>query len=625
MKKSILSFVIMLTLVGVAGISYGQETRLTGTLKLHPWVKLPVVISTDIQGGMQTVGALTLSATPATELNTAVPAYNRTAGMVVSVIDAAKNNQTRFFQYAGSDRWTEIFVVRQWETGKAYSAGESVVYNGNFYVANADFTSSDPFIKDSVKWNSWGGKDGEYDVKTLTLDGDTLTKVAVKGDVIPDPDKKHTLATVSYIDASSSTSSFDGSKAITRPGWAGVTGFTPGTENVADFLKRVFYPVSVPLVTSFNYNGLVTSGKYSYQTADAQMIVTDYTGTVAIPYSTWNTSSGLAFNYAITNRSVQDESEDTPVRQVELFVDGNSIGSNTVNSSAAELTGTFNPEKSLFNTNIDNNQSSVMRLQVTDEASNTVNLNLNITFIKAQGVSVTNAWISATNGGSKLLGEGSGSSSDPYLIERTGTDLTRYLVWGLTLNDDTKADISFEGSYKPGNVSGTSAVTGSEVFTVPNTATSAAFRVGASAKGDVANDVSASAYSSYYLLQDKLYCGFLPSDVMPTENQIKALPNSSLSTAAYYNAAGVSYANSTGGSGFFAWAVPTYTPATAAAPSFSKTVYYEAAGTWYTNNNTNTYYVKMTPPGGGEQSWYWVCIYKASTGNGGSIKVKLSN
>lgn len=545
--------------------------------------------------------------------------------MVASVMDAGKNNQIRYFEYSGTDKWLEVSVVHQWETGHIYSTGESVIFNGNFYVANTDFTSANVFGKDSALWNSWGGKDAEFDTKALMLNGDTLTGVAVKDDVVSEKVKKHTLATVSYIDGASSASSFDGNKAITRPGWTGITGFNPATDNVVDFLNKVFYPVSTPLITSFNYNGVTTSGKYSYQSADAQKIVTDQVGTMTIPYSTWNTSTGLTFNYAITNRSIADESTDTPISKVDLFLGSTNIGSNTVNSSAPTLTGNFNPIKSTFTTNIDNNQSSVMRLQVTDGASNVVNLNLNITFTKAMGVSVSSTWISATSGGASLLGEGAGSVADPYLIERTGSDLTRYSVWGLTFNDDTKADLAFEGTYKPANIAASTTTTGNAAFTIPNAATASAFRVGISATGDVAQDLSASVYSAYYLLQDKLYCGFLPSDMVPTENQLKALPNSSLKTTNYYSATGISYMNSSGSSGFFAWAIPTYTPATAPAPSFSKTVYYEAAGTWYTNTNTNTYTVKVTPPGGGAQSWYWVCIYKASTGNGGTIKVKLSN
>lgn len=625
MKRKILSLGLLLALISFVGISYGQETRITGTLSMHPWVKLPVVVSTDIKGGMQTVGALTLSASPAVELNTTIPSYTRNVGMVASVIDAGKNNQIRYFEYRGTDKWLEVYVVHQWEPEHIYSAGESVIFGGNFYVANTDFTSAETFLEDSDRWNSWGGKDAEFDVKTLLLSGDKLTGVAVKDDVVPDEEKKQTLATVSYIDGASSTSSFDGNKAITRPGWTGITGFNPATDNVVDFLNKVFYPVSTPLITSFNYNGVTTSGQYSFQSADAQKIVTDQVGTMTIPYSVWNAATGLTFNYAVTNRSIADESTDTPISKVDLFLGGTNIGSNTINSSAPTITGNFNPVKSTFTTNIDNNQSSVMKLQVTDGASNVVNLNLNITFTKAMGVSFSSTWISATSGGASLSGEGSGSVTDPYLIERTGYDLTRYAVWGLTFNDDTKADLAFEGTYKPANIAASTTTTGNAAFAIPNTATGSAFRVGISAKGNVAQDISASVYSAYYLLQDKLYCGFLPSDVLPTENQLKALPNSSLKTAPYFATTGISYTNSSGSSGFFAWAIPTYIPATAPAPSFSKTVYYEAAGTWYTNTNTNTYTVKVTPPGGGAQSWYWVCIYKASTGIGGSIKVKLSN
>lgn len=630
MKRVIIFNILMLLIfVGFMPVAYGQETHITGTLKMHPWTQLPVVVSTDIQGGMQSLGNLELSATPATQLNDSVASYKRETGMVVSLVDTTgAANKSRYFEYVGTDTWMEVFVISEWKAGKFYTAGDCVNFESNFYVADAIFTSDASFENDSVRWNACGGKNAAFDISKIVMDGDTLTKIAISGDTIAEADRNNTLATVGYVGESSSSSSsdLDGEKAITRPGWDGVTGFIPNTENVVDFLKRVFYPVSTPLITSFNYSNVTTSGKYSYQSEDDQKMVTDHVGTITVPYSTWNISTDLSFNYEITNRSMSDGSDDTAIKTVEMFSDGTSVGSNTLNSSAATVSGSITPDKSSFSTDIDNNQSSVLNLQVTDEASNVVNLNLNITFTQAQGVAVTSAWMSATDGGSKLLGEGSGASSDPYLIERTGSDITDYFIYGLNFNDDTQADINFIGTYKPSNLTGITATSGSESFTIPNTATSSAFRVGASATGDVANDASSTSSSSYYLLKDKLYCGFLSSDVEPTETAIKALNNSSLKTTSYYNASGISYTNSSSSSGFFVWVIPTYTAATESAPSsFSKKVYYEAAGTWYENSNTNTYYVKVTPPGGGVQSWYWVCIYKASTGSNGSIKVKIAD
>ncbi len=627
MKKRINRYLLLLVLVLLACTSQveGQETRLSTTLKVHPWVKLPVVVSTDVQGGLQSVGALALSENPADELAVNVPEYKRTEGMVVSVIDLNANNRTRYFTYTSGKTWQEVVVLQQWTAGNQYLAGDAVIHEGNYYTANADFTSDTSFKTDSARWNSWGGKDAEYDVKTLFLGKDTLTSAAVKEDVVADEDKKHTLATVSYVDEVGASTDFDGSKAITRPGWEGVTGMIPGTDNVADFLKKVFYPVSTPLITTFNYNGVTAGGQYSYQSADELNVVTDHTGTITIPYGEWNKASGLTFNFEITNRSLADGSEDTPVEQVRLLVDGVEIDASVLNSMSPQISGNFMPEKSSFATDIDFNQSSVLSLQVEDGAANRVALNLNITFVKAQGVEVTNAWLASTSGGSKLLGEGTGTQADPYLIERTGADKTYYVEWGLKFNDDTQADVLFEGTLKPEDLTAVSMEEGSSSFEVPNSSTAQAFRVGVSAKGDVAQDLSASVYSAYYLLQDQTYCGFLNSDVEPSESQLKGLPKHSLKTAEYYQADGLSLKNSTGSSGFFTWAIPTYTPASDPAPAFSKRVFYEAAGTWYENFNINTYYVKMTPPGGGEQSWYWVCIYKASTGNGGSIKVKLSN
>ncbi len=624
--KNILTGVLFIILFVFAGNLYAQETRVSGTLKVHPWVELPVVISTDIEGGLQSAGTITLSSDPSSEINTAIPSYKRENGMVVSVVDDGNNNQIRYFEYQGSDSWLEVFVIKEWESGHVYSEGECISYDGNFYVANTGFTSATSFEDDSVSWNAWGGKDAAYDITSIVMDGDTLTAVAKEGDVISTDDRDHTVATVGYVEFSSSSAALDGTRAITRPGWDGVTGFMPGTSNVVDFLQKVFYPVSSPMITSFNYDGNTTSGQYSYQTEDDEKVLTDHVGTVTIPYSTWNTAGNMTFNYEVTNRSVLDGSDDTAIQTVEIYFNGTSLGTNTENSLASSLSGSFTPSPTDFSPNVDANVGGKATIRVTDAAANIINLELNLSFVKALGVSVNSINISASDGGSRLTSsEGSGTSSDPYLIERTGSDFNYYMVWGITLNDDTQADISFDGTYKPSDITATTATTGSESFSVPNVATSAAFRVGATATGNVANDASPTVYSSYYRLQDRLYCGFLSSDVEPSESEIKALQNSSLKTTTYYSDSGISYTNNTGSSGFFTWAVPAYTAATESTPSFSKTVYYEAAGTWYTNTNINTYYVAVTPPGGGDQSWYWVCIYKASTANGGSIKVKLSN
>jgi len=271
-------------------------------------------------------------------------------------------------------------VVHQWEAGHQYSAGDVVAYGGNYYIANTDFTSSTSFETDLSKWNATGGKDAKYDISQIAMDNKTLTKVAIGSDVVGDADKNHTLATVGYIEQALAQLSFDGSKPITRQGWLGVTGFTPSTDNVADFLKKIFYPPTSALITSFNYNGIINpSTSFSYQITDGQRIVTNYVGTISIPYSTWNTTANLTFNYAITNRSVSDESDDTPIQKVELFLEGTNIGINTVNSTAATVSGSFSPLSSSFSTGI----KHILNLRVTDGASNIVSLNLFVILEKA--------------------------------------------------------------------------------------------------------------------------------------------------------------------------------------------------------------------------------------------------
>jgi hypothetical protein len=625
MNRNFIYILLLIWLVANGPVAYGQETRLTGTLKMHPWVTLPVVVSSDIKGGMQSLGTLDLT-TPATILNTTIPTTKRDLGMIVSTIDNV-SNQPRFFEYTATDTWREVYVTQSWEAGHVYSIGDFVAYNGNYYIANAAFTSSALFVTD-VNWNRAGGKDAVYDVSKLYLNGNFVSKVAKGGDVVTTALLDSTLVTAGYVSQATSNSSFSGTKAITRPGWVGITGFNPNTGTVADFLNKVFYPVSSPLVTSFNYNGVVNSGQYSYETADAQKVVTDNLGTVPINYSVWSAATNLTFNYIVNNRSVAD-GDNKKITKVELYNGVTSLGNNAIGTITTPLSGSFLVPKTSLTTNVDGNSPNVLTLRVTDEASNVVNLNLTTTLNQALGVTVSNAHITTTVGGSAITtSEGGGTLSNPYLIERTGAALPYFLEWNLTSNDDVGkiTNIYFTGTAeKPAtDLNGTALTNTSAAITIPNSDFTVC-QLSVAAKGSVANDLSAVSTTYGYQLMDRFYCGYLPSDIAPTEAQIKALPTNSLNTSAYYNDAGASYTNGTAGSssGFFTWAVPTYVDGSLAAPTFSKTAYYQAAGSWNVNSNINTYYVRVTPPGGGATSWYWVCIYKASIAGAGATIAKL--
>lgn len=619
MKKNTIIILILICFVGFFSSAWAQdETRVTGTVRVHPWINLPVVISTDLQGGLQSLGTLALTASPTTVLNSTVPDFERISGMVITVIDSDSNNKTRYFEYQGGDTWNEIFVINAWQPSHAYVQGDYVVYEGNFYVANSTFTSdATTFANNGANWNNAGGKDGKYTATEIKMDSQTLSKVAASGTTVADADKDKTLATAGFVLTNAGGSTFDANRIITRTGLDGITGQNFQTTNVTDFLNKIFFPVLSPMITSFRYNENNAAGQFSYQDQNTETkVVSDHPGTVSFTYASWSSLPNLVFKYNITKRD-----EASSIIRAELFKGGVSQGAITDGATS----GSFSLDKAGF-TNIDATQNIPLTLTVTDNASNVVNLVLNTSFTQASGVTLSSTRISPSAGGAALVGaEGAGTSTDPYLIERTGADFNYYFNWTINSNDDAGAvtDIDFSGSPALIDLSGTNITQTNTSVSLPHTDASTVYRVGARARGSVANDWSGIVYSSYYQLQDKLYCGFLPSNLIPSEAQIKALQQSSLKTATYYSTTGVTLTNNTGGSGFFSWAVPTYVDGGQSAPAFSRKAYFYATGQWFENTNVSVHAVKLTA--GGTSSWYWICIYNASIANGGSIQVKLSN
>jgi hypothetical protein len=421
---------------------------------------------------------------------------------------------------------------------------------------------------------------------------------------------------------------FDGTRAITRAGWTGVTGLKPSTATLIAFLNKVFYPVSSPMITSLNYNGQTSGTLYSYETQDVQKVVSDFPGTITIPYSTW-VGGTFPFNYNVTNRSATDGGN-SPIQTIELYNQSTLLGTNTIKALTLTLSGSFSLNKSNFITDIDNiKTNNSVTLKVTDASSNVVTLPLNITFNAAVGVTIASARIQAIATGTTVLtGVGNGTSNgSPYLVERTGADIYNYFVWSYTPNDDVNAitNVTFSGNGKPADLTGTNLTTTSAPITFTNATPATVYNIGVTAKGSVANDVSGTSSSAYYQLRDRMYCGFLASDVAPTSEEIKALPNSGLDVSGWNTDAGNTYTNTigVGVSGYFAWAVPTYVDGALAAPTTTSIKpYFYTTGQWIQVTNINTYYVKVQI--GSTYTWYWVCVYKASTGNGTPLKVKLS-
>ena len=382
-------------------------------------------------------------------------------------------------------------------------------------------------------------------------------------------------------------------------------------------------PSQSPYFNYFRYNDIQTAGMFSYQSVDPFNVTYSNLGTVTVPYTTWGTLANFTFKYDIT---IRDQSG--TIAKVEIL-NGATVLDTRLDGST---TGSFTVPKSPSYTSL--------TVKVTDGYSNVASLSLNTNFVPPFGVQLSNVRLSTSSGGTAIVtSEGAGLVSNPWLIERTGVDISYYLNWAMTKNNDANVtNINFTGSPTLGNLAGASLVqqTISPVV-LPNSDAATVYRLGVSAKGDVAQVFSPVSYSAYYQLKDKLYCGFLPSNVKPTESQILALQKSSLKTTEYYstkiypvppddvNEIGVTLSNSTGASGFFAWAVPTYNNGATAPASFSKYTYLFAFGTWslYAEGFDRTsYFVKTT---GANATWYWVCIFNFSTANGSSVRALLQN
>ena len=315
-------------------------------------------------------------------------------------------------------------------------------------------------------------------------------------------------------------------------------------------------PSQSPYFNYFRYSDLQTSGMISYQTVDPVSNATiNSIGSVTVPYATWGPLANFTFKYDIAIRDQSGTIAKVEILNGTTVLDTKLDGSNT---------GSFSIPKSL--------SYASLTVKVTDGYSNVASLSLNTNFMAPLGVQVSNVRLSTSSGGSAIFTfEGTGTLSNPWLIERTGVDLSYYLNWTITKNNDANVtNINFTGSPTLANLAGTNLVqqTLSPVV-LPNADAATVYRLGVSAKGDVAQVFSPVSASAYYQLRDKIYCGFLPSSAKPTAAQIFALQKSSLGTTEYFSTrtnpvfpdaseSGVTLVNTTGTSGYFAWAVPTY-------------------------------------------------------------------
>jgi hypothetical protein len=430
MKRNIIHIILFLLSLGSTLISFGQETRLSGTVKIHPWINLPAVISTDMKGGLQSLGTLDLTATPITVLNTTVPDFKREKGMITSVIDAGSNNQNRFFEYLGSNNWREVFVINGWEPAHGYVAGDYVSYQRNFYVSNKAFVSdATTFATDSANWNNAGGANGKYSASELKMDNQTLNKVAIAGATVATADQNKTIATVGFVNSlTGSDLNFNVNRPITLTG-TNATGqnLGAGGKTTAEFLQAFFFPsvAATPPTSSFT------------------------TATTTFPYSTWKNwgsppSGNVSFAWSVVNLSNSDNTDDKAITSIKLKSGATEL-SNVV-ATGGNQSGTFNSIP-FANTVMDPKTTfnKTYTLEVIDAQPNTVTKNLVLTMSAANQLSYGNPILNPT--------------TTVYEYDTNNKSIT--LNWSITPNDETISGISVDGS-----LTGSTTATGSQTVTL---------------------------------------------------------------------------------------------------------------------------------------------------------------
>jgi len=482
-------------MLGLVVISNAQETRVSGTLKVHPWINLPVVESTDVKGGMQSLGIRNLTATPATVLDALVPSFDRTGGMLVSVIDADNSNRTRYFEFTGT-AWLEVSLIYYWEAAHAYAIGDYVVYQGNYYVANAAFTShATTFTNDATKWNNAGGKDGKYTVSELKMDGQTLSKVAPSGATVDPADINKTLATVGFVNAVNVGGglTFNVDRPVTLSG-TNVSGqnLGAGGKTMTEFFQAFFFPAvaATPPSTTFT------------------------TATSTFAYTIWKnwpsfTKTDLTFGWSVTNNSYTDNTDDKAITSIKLKSGVTELASATPNGG--------NQSGNFISITLDNSGGNAITdfsktyiLEVVDAQPNTVSKNIAINLSKA---------LRLTYGAPSL-------TPSATVYEYSNSNIPLSLGWSITANDENISSISVDEA-----LTGSTSATGSQAVafkTIANGgAITKAYPLIVTGNLYGAGSTQNSATVSW---ANRLYRGVITSSVIPsdpsftfTDAQVRAL------------------------------------------------------------------------------------------------------
>jgi hypothetical protein len=361
---------------------------------------------------------------------------------------------------------------------------------GNLYLSDSVFMGQDTII-DIAQAEDW--------VEADTLNGTTISSVGYTHKALKEGGNE-----IDFL---------YGTKPVTRTGLPGVTGQSMDVANIEEFLKKIFFPVTSPKINSFNYNGVVTAGNFSYQDEDAQRLLTDNVGSVSIPFSVWNAST-FTFNYEVENRSVRptDTSEDTPIDSVVIYNGPVRLAKNLHGVLDANISGSYSLTKGGFSVDIDNPVTNKLSVNVYDAYPNVVPLKLDVNFEPAQGVITQVANVTANAATTRYTtSQGNGGATNPYLIERTGNPIDLDIYWTFDSRDDNGqiTDFAFQtngGHFTPTTITGTNLTDQRTDLVIPNTHT-AIFRYGVQARGSVANDWSPFVNTVYYQLCDRFYRG----------------------------------------------------------------------------------------------------------------------
>ena len=259
-------------------------------------------------------------------------------------------------------------------------------------------------------------------VRMLVLDTDSIASVAQAKDwdVVATNDTT-SVSTVSYTHKALKEGGDEidfvyGEKKITRAGLTGLTGTALNADNLEEFLKKVFFPVSTPYINLLSYETIESS-----QSVDAvTKQVASSVGSVTLPYSIWKDATDLTFNFEVVNQSLTDDSEDTPVSLIEMTKGGSGIETYTIPSGDElkdTIKGSITVDIANLETSATGNSTTTLALKIEDSYPNVQSLDMNFVTSKAIQSSVT-----SVNAGSDVVFDGSDHSFDLNFVINKGDE-----------------------------------------------------------------------------------------------------------------------------------------------------------------------------------------------------------